>query len=543
MYKNIFLLHHLLDKSVNMYPDKVAILDKDKSLSYKDLDNKSTQMANALIKSGIRQREIIAVVMNKSSEMIVSMLAVLKAGCAYIPLDTHYMPYYRINKIIESSGCSNIITKKRHLNGMSEFLERSENHKTNRKIFYTIESVIKENNNDETNDNERIISFNNFDNYESNELIRSLNTISEDLAYILYTSGSTGDPKGVMISHLNAMTFINWCLEIFKPKSSDVFSSFAPFHFDLSVFDIFVSLSSGASVVLMPYKQNSNPRYIIEWAKKYDITIWYSVPSLWISIINYSNIKVNELIKLRLILFAGEVFPAKYLKKMMSLVPKASFYNLYGPTETNVCTYHKVKSVNEVTDKPVPIGIPCGNTEVIVLNNEGKLVAEGEEGELLVRGSIVTKGYFNNPKKTSEVFKKSPLNEHSGAKFYITNDIVRKVNNRYEYIGRKDLMVKCAGYRVEIQEIEAAFYNNDKIKEVVVVPYTDNTTKTTRLCAIIVSHRNEKLSIIDLKGKLAKFLPKYMIPEYIEFVNNLYKNQNGKYDRQRIKAFVTENIR
>ncbi|HEX2924825.1 MAG TPA: amino acid adenylation domain-containing protein [Ruminiclostridium sp.] len=531
-----YLLQHLLEETSSKYPDKNAIVSGQDTITYKSLDEKSCCLANMLFNMGFKPRNVVGVYLPKSIEAIISVFAILKAGGAYIPLDSCYSPQARINKIISLSEMEYVISNTLQWKSMLDSLGDDKAMLEKIKVIFldkldfpgksvTLEPVG--------------IDFGENCFYYDESMIhvslQSTNITDTDLAYILYTSGSTGTPKGVMLTHLNAMTFINWSLSYFKPKGNDIFSNFAPLHFDLSIFDIYVSIAAGGCLNIVPFQISSNPRALLEWISKSKITYMYSVPSVWVSILNYTNIKQDDLPELKKVLFAGEVFPPKYLNKLMEILPQASFYNLYGPTETNVCMYYHVKSRDEVNDRPVPIGSACENTEILVLNENDLPVNEGEEGELLVRGSIVTQGYYKERERTLSAFRRSPLGIHNGKLFYKTGDIVRKcADDIYEFVGRKDFMVKCSGFRVELQEIEHALYQNETIEEAVVVPVTSCRKDTVSICAVVKMREGSSFSVSGIKNFLVGILPKYMIPESIECIEELPKNSNGKVDRVKI---------
>ncbi len=537
-----FLLHHLLTDTSVRFPNKIAVVCGENSITYRELDKKSDYLAEMLVLNGFEERSTIGIYLEKSVEAIIAIFAILKAGGVYVPLDSYYSPLPRIKSVIKLSEMKYLISDISRWNSIISCISTEES-----VLFKDIKVILTDtlNYNGKSSislyDSKNKASYNSFfyKEYFVGGIRKKYEGIDNDLAYILYTSGSTGLPKGVMLTHLNAMTFINWALSTFNPTCVDVFSSFAPLHFDLSVFDIFVSVAAGGCLYLLPTCINNNPRAIVDWLSKNKITYMYSVPSLWVSILNYANVEAQSLMELKHILFAGEVFPPKYLKQLMNILSHSNFYNLYGPTETNVCMFYKVQNEADIWDRPVPIGSACANTQIIVLNDNGEEVSEGEAGELLVRGSIVSKGYYRDEEQTRKVFIKSPLSKYSGELFYKTGDIVRKCGDEiFEFIGRNDLMVKYAGFRIELEEIEHVLYKNEIIEEAVAIPFVrQDDRKSVSIMALVKIREGKKSSVTDIKNFVADILPKYMIPEVIRLVNEIPKNSNGKIDRQRIKEY------
>ncbi len=521
------------------FPQKIAIKSGLQSINYQRLWEKSNRLANQLISLGFEPRYPVGIFLPKSIEAVAALVGILKAGGIYIPLDSQYSPLSRIKSILELSGLRYLISNYRQ---WRDFVSQLDEHEMI--LIKNLKVILVDDLLADPSELKPAVTENNpaevyvYDKDLPGILTGEPAITDDDPAYILYTSGSTGVPKGVTLTHRNALTFINWALSYFKPNETDIFANVAPLHFDLSVFDIYVSLACGGCLQLLPCQISSNPRLLLNWIRENAITFFYSVPAVWISILNYTDLQPGDLPDLTNVLFAGEVFPPKQLKSLMELIPQAAYYNLYGPTETNVCTYYHVQDKNEITGQPVPIGQACANTEVLVLKDNDTVAAVGEEGELLVKGSIVTKGYYKNPERTAAAFKKSPLPCHQGALLYKTGDIVRVIApGVYQYIGRKDLMVKYSGFRIELQEIEQALLKYPSVQEAVVVPvYDRDRTNVTSLAAFITTKNGLPLKLIALKEFLAEILPKYMIPEIIELIKEIPKNTNGKADRHRLTA-------
>jgi amino acid adenylation domain-containing protein len=354
---------------------------------------------------------------------------------------------------------------------------------------------------------------------------------SSRLAYILYTSGSTGKPKGVMLSHGNAFCFVDWCSDAFKPNEHDRFSSHAPFHFDLSILDIYVSLKHGATLVLVEEQLGKEPVRLAPWIAQKKITVWYSAPSILSLLAQFGKLEQHGYSSLRLVLFAGEVFPIKYLKLLKSLWPQPRYFNLYGPTETNVCTYYEVPHlIPESQTETVPIGKTCPYCEPLLVDGSCSEVSRGAEGELCISGSSVLEGYWNLVENTARAFLPG-----RDKQWYRTGDIVVELpDGNFKFLGRRDRMIKKRGYRIELGEIEAALYRHPVIKEAAVLAFPDDDNVPIK--AFTSTRDGSKLSMIELKTFCSENLPLYMVPDLFCSLESLPKTSTDKIDYQKLKA-------
>jgi amino acid adenylation domain-containing protein len=355
---------------------------------------------------------------------------------------------------------------------------------------------------------------------------------ADALAYILYTSGSTGKPKGVMLSHENAVSFVDWCSEVFEPRPDDRFSSHAPFHFDLSILDLHVPLRHGAAIVLVGEDIGKDPQGLANLIADERITCWYSAPSILALLAQHGALDTLDLGSLRLMLFAGEVFAVKHLRALTRLVPHPRYFNLYGPTETNVCTFYEVKlPVPDERSSPYPIGKVCSHLEDLVVDEHARAVLDGEEGELCITGRGVMRGYWGLAEQTERSFLQSPV----ARRWYRTGDIVVKDEaGDYIYRGRRDRMVKRRGYRVELGEIEASLYRHPSIREAAAVALPD-ADAGVRIRAFLSARETKRPSLIELKRFCSENLPLYMVPDQFSWLEVLPKTSTDKVDYQRLK--------
>ena len=336
-----------------------------------------------------------------------------------------------------------------------------------------------------------------------------------------------------MLTHQNAFAFVEWSAKQLGVSSDDRLSNHAPLHFDLSVLDLFVAAFCRATVILVPEEEAFFGAALARFIEDERITVWYSVPSA-LMLLTKALPEVGALPRLRIVVFAGEVFPTKRLRELHDRLPHATLWNLYGPTETNVCMYYRVDRLPDA-DRTIPIGRPCDNTEVFAVQENGTLAGVGEEGELFVRGPTVMRGYWGRPEATAAVLGPGPSGAAAGTPAYRTGDIVRlRQDGDYEFVGRRDNQIKSRGYRIELGDVEAALNSHPQVNEGVAlaVPHPD---WGTAIVACVVADDGADLAERDMRVYMRSRVPRYMIPVRIEFLSNLPRTSTGKVDRVQLK--------
>ena len=516
-----YLLHHLLQSSAERHPQNVAIVDQKGSVTYGELEAHSNRLANLLVELGVQPSDRVGIYREKSVESLVGIYAILKAGGIYVPLDPQ-APAARLALIASNCDMRAMISEIEKASLWAEMMTRGAPLRT---------LVVPDATHDALNvDGLDAQVFTSFSIDSQPATPPSIPRIDLDLAYILYTSGSTGDPKGVKLSHLNALTFVNWAANLAQVGTEDRLSSHAPLHFDLSIFDIFAAAKGGASVVLVPTEASIFPAEAAKFITHSKITVWYSVPSALTMLVERGGLKGAEFPELRVVFFAGEVFPTKYLRRLMELLPHANFFNLYGPTETNVCTYYRVPTLAPDMTEPIPIGGPIDDVEVFAVTDAGKPAGVDDVGELYVRGTTVMNGYWGDPERTNKMLVSHPLKSDVDDKVYRTGDLVRlAADGNYRLLGRRDNQIKSRGYRIELGDIEAALYAHPSVVECAVTAVPDEQITNRIVAYVVVRDGIRQEALIRF---CSDRIPRYMIPERFVFRDELPKTSTGKVNRR-----------
>jgi amino acid adenylation domain-containing protein len=517
-------LHAYLDAPARARAVCIAVRDPGVGeIDYRTLAELSDRLRDRLHHLGVRPGDRVGIHLRKSIDAVAAIFGALKAGAAYVPIDPT-APAERNAYVAHDCGARVIVVERELAKGLEDELVRLggkpppllvlDGTRAGASLAEALERAERE---------------------DPAPPVPTATPPPDALAYILYTSGSTGRPKGVMLSHRNAVSFVDWCSEVFEPRPEDRFSSHAPFHFDLSILDIHLALKHGATLVLVSAEIGKDPARLAPLIAEERISIWYSAPSILSLLAQFGDLAARDTRALRTLLFAGEVFPVKHLRALQKLLPRPAYYNLYGPTETNVCTYHRIpEAIPEAREAPYPIGRVCSQLRGIVVDERGREVARGAEGELCIRGPNVMQGYWNLPEQTARAFLGGP----GGERWYRTGDVVTEdAEGVYTYLGRRDRMVKRRGYRVELGEIEACLYRHPDVVEAAAVALPDEDAGV-RIKAFVAYREGKRPSLIELKRFCATHLPLYMVPDLFSFPAALPKTSTDKTDYQKLKELA-----
>lgn len=479
-------LYQLLKYSQEKFSSNVALIEQNQNITYQHFYLLVSHTTKKLQEAGCLEGDRVVIYAAKSSQTVACIFSTLSVNSAYIPLDVN-APFERNKTIILNCEPKFICCEKKfqlqladHFDFITEIGE-----------LILLKSKIK---------------------------ITKLSP--KNLAYILHTSGSTGVPKGVMYTHDAAMKFIDWCSTRFNFSEKDCFSSYAPFHFDLSIFDIYVSIKHGARLVLIDEVTSRQPMFLSKLIQEFKITVWYSTPTTLNLMCEYGKLEKYDLSSLKTIIFAGEVYPVTQFKKLAKKLPNCQYLNFYGPTETNVCTYYQIDNINDLTE--IPIGKACEHYKSKITENK-------TEGELLISGEGLMIGYWSSelqPNNKFEVDKDNIL-------WYKTGDIVATdSNNNYLFKGRKDRMIKRHGYRIELDEIEKNLLKHDDLIACAVISKPGDFSQT--IIAFIILKPEKTYSLIDLKSLSSQLLPSYMIPDEFISVKSIPSTSSHKTDYQKL---------
>ena len=516
------LVQHYLDRSAALFPQKIATMDGRTSLTFSELAAASDHLARCLATLGILRGDRVAYFLKRGTDCITATLGILKAGAAYIPLDQKSPPE-RWKRIISEAAPRAIIC---NLNTLDNTLEWLAGLPVSARIICLSPQPDLEKYREG-------VSF--IDKIEpKGDTPISTDADPEDVAYVLFTSGSTGVPKGVMVTHANIRNYIDWALGYFNISADDHILGTAPFYFDMSTFDIFSALAGGASLNIATDDLLLFPEKLVRFIEQEKITLWKGVSSLLMYMCRAGVIRPGRMPLLRTVIFAGEPLDARYLNQWMTTFPEKTFYNGYGPTEaTGVSLCYHVSRPPDM-GQPIPIGKPCKGAKAILVDENDKLVPSGELGELCIAGTCLAKGYLNDPEKTNSRFTPPPAGSDVGERIYHTGDLCRQTpEGDYVFVSRKDYQVKWMGYRIELNEIEMNLMAHPQVRCAVVLLAGTGNGGLTELAAFYEAET--KIASTDLSQFLENRIPAYMIPKKFILVDSLPRNDRGKIARDEIQ--------
>lgn len=518
--RNIYLLTQALAVGAARYPEREAVRFSGQSLTYDALERRANQLAHTLLAEGVQRGDRVGIYMNKGLESAVALYGIMKAGAAYVPLDP-FAPAGRLSFVIQNCGIRWLVSSDLKRDGLAEMAEQTELQVI---IGLAAPAGLPL----------RTLSWDEV--ATAPDTPPNISLTEQDLAYILYTSGSTGDPKGIMHTHRSGLTFAEWGVDTYGLHGGDRLSNHAPLHFDLSTFDFFAGALAGATTVIIPEALTKFPVNLARLIQNEQITVWYSVPYALIQLLLNGAMERHDLTSLRWVLFAGEPFPTKHLRPLMDRLPQARFSNLYGPTETNVCTFYHVTPLPEGSDEPIPIGEPCTNVEALVVDGDVQPVAPGEVGELLIRSPLVMRGYWGRPDLSTKGFYVRQRFADSGDVFYRTGDLVSlEPDGNYRYLGRKDRQIKTRGYRVELDEIEVALLSHPAVEEAAVYPVPDGDGSNL-IAAAVTARAGATVEVDTLLVHIAAQLPPYAVPSKLTVLTQFPRTSTGKINRRALQG-------
>jgi amino acid adenylation domain-containing protein/thioester reductase-like protein len=498
-YPKQLCLHELFEQQVQKTPDAVAVVFSDKRLTYSELNTLANQLAHYLLELGVGPEVLVGVCVERSLEMVVALLGILKAGGAYVPIDPEY-PQERLAYMLEDSQVKVLLTE-------SKLVARLGEQQAHLVCLDTDWQAISN---------------------SSQENPRS-GVLPNHLAYVIYTSGSTGKPKGAMNTHQGVCNRLLWMQQAYVLTPLDSVLQKTPFSFDVSVWEFFWPLLSGARLVVAQPGGHRDSAYLVKLIAQHQITTLHFVPSMLQVFLEEQGLSSCSC--LRQVFCSGEALPKELQEKFFARLG-CSLHNLYGPTEAAIdVTYWQCQPDSDLLT--VPIGRPIANTQIYILDPHGKPVPVGVTGELHIGGVGVARGYLNRPQLTAEKFIPNPFaSDKASERLYKTGDLVRYLpDGNIEYLGRIDHQVKVRGFRIELGEIEAVLSQHPNVRQTVVIA-TQEMVGATRLVAYLVANQQPAPTIGELRSFLKQKLPEYMVPSAFVVLDSLPLTPNGKLDRK-----------
>jgi len=524
-----FLLPHAVDHAAQRNAESCAIRFGNETLSYAGLAAKANRLAHVLVDHGVKRGDRVGIYLHKCMASAIALYGIMKAGAAYVPLDPS-APHARTAFAIKDCGIKHLVTENSKTSAIGKIAA------SGTRVDFLIGP-------DHAQDSPATIISRDQVASARADSPPDTGTTEQDLAYIMYTSGSTGHPKGIMHTHHSGLSYARWAANEYKIEPSDRLTNHAPLHFDLSTFDFFAGAIAGATTVIVPEEVPKFPASYAQLLADERITIFFTVPFALIQLLLRGALDRHDLSSLRWIVFGGEPFPTKHLRALMATLPHARFSNIYGPAEVNGVTFYHVPDLPQDRNEPIPIGTLCPNVEGLVVDQDAQQVPRGESGELLIRSPTMMQSYWQRPDLNEKAFYRRPITDNYEHVFYRTGDIVRlEPDGNYAFLGRQDRQIKIRGYRVELDEIEAALVAHEQVEEAAVVVIAD-PQGSHHIHAAVTLKSGTILSPANLLKHAAEKLPPYAIPAVFQTVDAFPRTSSGKIDRRALhEQIILESV-
>lgn len=521
-----FLLTDSVLNAAAKRPQHPAFICGNAFVTYSQLVEKMDQVAGLLLSQGLQKGDRVGIYMNRCLETAIAIYGILRAGGVYVPLDSN-APTKRTLFQIRDCEIRHLITQKGQKRSLKKIFE--EKNPLQFVIGVHLEDSVECVNWDQV-----------FKLPIGTPEVPQL--VAQDLAYIMYTSGSTGLPKGMMHTHYSGLSYAQLTAKTYGLNESDRFANHSPIHFDISLLGYFTGPLVGASTIILSDAYIKMTASLSQLIEKERITVWYSVPLALIQLLHRGVLEERNMADLRWVFFAGEVFPTKYLRELMNLWPQARFSNIYGPAETNQCTNYDLDAPPE-TEDPIPLGKIWDNTQMLILDERDQTVTPGEVGELLIRSATMMQGYWKRPDLTEKGFYHLETIPGFQETFYRTGDLVREdEHGQLHFLGRKDQQIKTRGYRVELEAVEYQLGTLAVVREAAIFPYRNEAEEVVIIGAVIL-HDEQRTEEKEMITSLKEHLPWYALPQSIFILEDFPRTGTEKINRPGLSKLLSEKIK
>ena len=515
------LIHQSVVDSALRLPEACAFRCGSKSITYSALDHRSGQLAAMLVREGAKPGDRVGVFMPRCTESIVAVYGILKAGCVFVPVDPG-LSAGSVATLLRDCGIRHLLTQPKK----KRVLDRLVAETTDLECVIGCVEYEKPPN---------IRSFHWHDFHEFTPITEIDGIQEDDPAYIMYSSGSTGQPKGITHTHFSGLSYSRLSIQTYGVTSNDVIANHSPISFDMSTFGYFTSMLAGATTVLIPEAHTKFPASLAKLIESERITIWYSVPLALVQLLTRTDLANFDMRSIRWVKYGGEPFAPKHLKSLMRAWPQSRVSNVYGPAEVNQCTYYHVPTgfPDDPSDEPIPIGSVWDQSEGVILDENDQVILGEDAGELVIATPTMMKGYWARPERTARSFWYKSEPDGSQRKYYRTGDKVRRrPDGQLMFLGRMDRQVKIRGYRIELDEIENAINALAEVEEAAV--YCVDNEESREIHATVIPKSGITVLSERISSQLVETLSPYSIPSVIQLVSEMPRTSSGKINRKRL---------